>query len=190
MSTVNSKLISALSIARTIERNLSLHYLGNGVLKSLDSITEQCQQLADRPIEQHELQMSAENSDIKGFCACKPDKYEVVILAGLNTCWTRFITCKELMHAVQDCDEFHNLEIDPHIEEVINFGPDTPLTVFSEFLAEAAAMELLFPFAEREVARTSGLTHFQIASLRKIPEAMVQIYLTDTFMVYFAKSAK
>lgn len=107
----------AISTARNVQEILQLNYIDNGYPKSLDNIIDIASQLSDKPIEYLEVQMFQEDSAVKGSCVISKDKYSILALAGLNPCWRRFVTCKEIMHALMDCDEYRNLNIDIHIEQ-------------------------------------------------------------------------
>lgn len=179
--------VTFLSVAHNLQNLLKSTFIDDGLIqKSLDNIITLARELADRDIELLELQMSAEDSTIKGSCIISKDKYKILVLAGLNECWTRFVTCKEIMHALIDCDEYHNIDIDDHLEKVYYRPPDVALSAVSEFMAEAAAMEVMFPFNDRvAISEQKNIDFFEIATRYKIPKVYIQKYLSNTYMDFF-----
>ena len=180
--------ISAISAAKSFNQQLSMFQLSTEPRRRLDNIISLVHEIAPMPLGLHELTISEEDSAIKGAFIRHEDRYNIFVLSGLNLCWTRFVTCKELMHVVLDCDEYHNIEIQfgSHIEEAVDILPEGSPSACSEQLAEAAAMEVMFPFSEREALIRNGATdYFAIADRYKIPELMVQRYLSEPYMNWF-----
>ena len=112
------------------------------------------------------------------------DNFDIVTAQGLNHCWDRFVTAKELFHAILDAEEFRSMKLDEHIEDAL-VGWSTPQrSVVSEGLAEFAAMEFLFPIeARRKVMAAQGPKDFRaIATLYRIPQVKVEQFLSEDYM--------
>jgi len=114
---------------------------------------------------------------------------DVRIFKGLNTCWARFVTCKEMMHlfdsaeeAVSDRDKFFTLmdEID---------APPPPAgqspMLSSEYFAEWMALLLLAPKPLRdEYKRKLGageITPYDVAWKFRIPQSVVRSLMSDRY---------
>lgn len=107
--------------------------------------------------------------------------YKVAVRAGLNRCWKRFVSCKELCHAIIDKPEYHNLEVEPHVDEMTVGSREQPgMAVMCEELAEIVAMEFLFPFELRRAALAKVVDgdFMPIAQQYLVPKLMVEKYLS------------
>lgn len=112
---------------------------------------------------------------------------DIVLVKGLNHCWRRFATAKEVFHAVLDREEFQSLDLGTLVEQVLTEFPnhDHPATaaVQAEFLAEVATMEFLFPYAARLKELERGILDFHSIALRyRIPRVKVERYLSQEYM--------
>lgn len=110
------------------------------------------------------------------------DKAEISISASLNTCWSRFVTCKELMHLVCDSSKKHYAtdplnQINSALSRHIPRSKEDELN--SEDFAFYAACEFLYPWETRFKAEQAELTRYQMADKFKIPEKVIDLYLLD-----------
>lgn len=109
---------------------------------------------------------------------------DIVTARDLNPCWDRFVTAKELFHAILDAEEFRNMRLDEHVEDALVGWSAPQRSVVSEGLAEFAAMEFLFPLIARrkELAR-EGVKDFRAIAVRyRIPQFKVEQYLSEDYM--------
>lgn len=179
---------SCLSRARDIGHHYSLRFLGaKEPQRHVDHlITLYCDYLGRPAPTLLVSDVSYEKSPIFSMSVAKDDKgnFDIVTAKGLNHCWDRFVTAKELFHAILDDEEFRSMKLDEHIEEAL-VGWSTPQrSVFSEGLAEFAAMEFLFPIEERrKVMAIHGAKDFRaIATLYRVPQVKVEQFLTEDYM--------
>lgn len=137
------------------------------------------------------LDVPAANSAVYSMSIFKQDgSFDIAIASGLNHCWTRYAVCKEVFHAILDAEEFRNMNIAEHVESVcVEFlieDAKPSRSVASEYLTEIAAMEFLFPYAEREkeIARAGGtsLDYRGIAEKYRIPQVKIDKFLSNEFM--------
>lgn len=154
--------------------------------KSLDDFRNYCETIADIDVTFHpELTFQAPLP--RGFYLAMPDgKYEICILPGQERVWERFVLCKELFHVLLDkqlSDSiFSNGEnLERHLEHFLGTDVfETTPSVQSEFLAEIAAMEFLFPYEHR----MKQIDHDaqDISDRYQIPKAKVEQFLHENFM--------
>lgn len=140
--------------------------------------------------------MRQDNSPILGAYIAKVDGADICLIQGLNHCWTRFVTCKEVFHVVLDKEEYRNMSISEHVDEVTVAFPDSDAStpgapVLAEKLAEIAAMEFLIPYKQRIVeigaANGEGVNHTLIAAKYKVPRVLVETYFSSSYMESLAK---
>jgi Zn-dependent peptidase ImmA (M78 family) len=146
-----------------------------------------CTEYLGKKIELKELlNVQAQDNSIRGYYLSFGDRYEICLLAGMNFCWRRFVACKELFHVILDDERYRTTDIYNHVEEVIAKFPVAVMAgsaVVSEALAEIAAMEFLFPYPDRRRILTAGSPDYlAIAQRYKIPQALVEEYLVDSFV--------
>lgn len=112
--------------------------------------------------------------------------YEIIILPGQKFCWNRFVLCKELFHVLLDVEDkqriFAHNDVDAHLEKYMyEDSPDSsPLNVQSEWLAEFAAMEFLFPHAHR--AKQIDVDSAVLAERYKVPKQKVEEYMRPKYI--------
>ncbi|CAE6728687.1 hypothetical protein XAC301_11230 [Xanthomonas arboricola pv. corylina] len=136
---------------------------------------------------------------IRATCIVNDDgSYEIYTLSGLDYDARRFIVCKELFHVILDEEGRRNMDTYSHLQEVTSTFP-IPNSVpnsaaVCEYLAEAAAMEFLFPYVEREATITAagraGPNHAEVAARYGIPQEYVESYLADGLMTFFGDVLK
>jgi len=152
--------------------------------KSVNMLLKLCCEKLGKKIELLEINASAEVKAIDGFYLAMEDgSYKIGIKEGLNNCWKRFVICKELFHVLFDNPEYVCDDLSTHIEDCVSDSPvlsASPPSVQTEFLAEYAAMEFLFPFADRKALFDSGkpIDYGEIAQRYKVPRIYVERYLT------------
>lgn len=109
--------------------------------------------------------------------------------SSLNRCWARFVCCKELMHVYDTPDEVVDSR-EKFLELMGEFGSprmaeDASPMYQSELRAQWKAMFCLAPKPVRDEMcsgiRDGSLTHYNVASLLKIPEATVPGLLSDYY---------
>lgn len=130
------------------------------------------------------------------FWALKDGTYEIFLLDGLDEHQRRFALCKELFHIILDEEGCRSTNVSEHVEEVHTTFPvrdSKPGTAaIWEFLAEASAMEFMFPFDARErflrAAEAAGVApdFARAAQQFGVPEYFVEFYCSDPVMEFFA----
>lgn len=135
---------------------------------------------------------ASDDSSIKGFYFSRADgSYEIALLSGLNFCWQRLVLCKEIFHVILDEDRTRHESVNQLLDDLsaqlilengIRKQSDIPFQ--TEFMAEIAAMEFLFPYKERLLKVNNGAPDFaQIAEQYKVPKRYVEMYLSDSYMI-------
>jgi hypothetical protein len=163
--------------------------------KSLDFLVE-CVLKHDfgKPVEIKLLELDADTSAVKAMFINEGDKYVLCLLRGLNFCWSRFVLCKEIFHVYLDGSGYRTIELVSHTESLYKANdvsledeirPDKGL--ISERLAEFAAMEFLFPYADRLTCIEHSRNPVEIAETYKIPLVLVEKYLTPFNMDLFKR---
>ena len=131
------------------------------------------------------------NSIKSTYFANEDGSYDIYLLAGMDLNEQRFVLCKELFHIVLDQVECRSIDLYGHLVEVTTTfskqtEPNCPAAW--EKLAEAAAMEFLFPFAKRArflASSGSDPSFGWVAEQFGIPQQYVEEYCTDVSMEYF-----
>lgn len=113
--------------------------------------------------------------EIQGACHAK-----IIVADSLNTCWTRFVTCKELAHLYIDK---HDEDFTRDPVELVRSLVDATMTIdkdiSSERWATIAAIELLMPWRKRQTIIekiNDRKSNRDIALLYKVPEKVVEIW--------------
>lgn len=142
-------------------------------VRAVDALVEIASDVAGRPVGVHYLDEDAGARHIKGMCVIRADRCDVVILNGLNTCWHRFVLCKELFHAFLDCDEYRNMDLEQHLENIFSLfqvdPEDSDKSIHAEIIAELAAMEFLFPYRARVACMEAGRSLEEMAHQYRVP---------------------
>lgn len=164
---------------------------GKDVKRSIDDSKRLCQDLVDKPIQYSQLRLRAENHPASSFYVRTANGYEICLLEGLNTCWTRYCTVKEIFHVIMDDDPVRTVDVYGHLEEIMtSFPADDAIpgpAAASEFLTELAAMEFLFPYSRRLIElRAAKPDYLAIARTYMIPLMKVEEYLSDSYMKQLA----
>ena len=114
---------------------------------------------------------------------------DVRIHRGLNTCWARFVACKEMMHlfdgpdeAVSDRDRFFTL-----MDEIDAPPPPTDQSpmLSSEYFAEWMALLLLCPKPLRDQYRqmrvAEEISQYDVAWRFRIPQLVVRSLMSERY---------
>lgn len=114
---------------------------------------------------------------------------EINVSDQCNDCWTRFVVCKELCHLIADTEDQYlsgSLRAQLAVANRSVFQP--PLHQNEQMDSETFAMHLaacvLLPWdmrSEWELMRKNGLSNYKIAQRFKLPEAILQAFLTDQY---------
>jgi hypothetical protein len=157
--------------------------------RSADYLRDCCQQYLKIKIEVQRIDIDRNSSAVLGaFFKNGDGTYTICYASGLNYCWMRYTVCKELFHVILDREEYRNMDLEAHITEVTVAFPDREsepsASVRSEVLAEIAAMEFMFPYAERvqELNGPHKDNCLAIAEKYKVPQVYVERYLSESYM--------
>jgi Zn-dependent peptidase ImmA (M78 family) len=158
--------------------------------RNLESFVETVRRFLGVDVRLFQLQLDKEDSVVFSACVMYEDKHcDVLFVDGLNTCWRRYVVCKELFHIIIDLPEYRNMNIEQHVQELTVAFPDDDSSpekaAVAEFIAEIAAMEFLFPYAKRaqELAQAGGTADYAaIARKYRVPVLFVERYLSQEWM--------
>ncbi len=94
------------------------------------------------------------------------------------------VICKEIFHIVFDGPNVRNMDIAGHVQDVVAVIPEEEVadSVIIEFAAYAAAMEFLFPHAERVKHSVAKTPFVQLAQMYALPIDMVDIYMSEKML--------
>lgn len=164
---------------------------GDSAYKSLDDTKWMCEEYLGKQIEIVEYPVTSARS-VEGIFLFneKEDKYYIIVYVHpeLNPDHARFIQFKELFHVLLDEERFRSVDVDSHIEESQScftvHDSEPSLRVVSEALAELAAMEYVFPYADRLRVKEQGdqADFAAIARHYRLPQVLIEQYLTDAYM--------
>lgn len=191
MIITDAQLHTCISCAKNVKQQYTLAYLAtDDPQQSVDYLVDLYSGALGKPRPVIvEVDIEAKNSPIYSSVFIKADgSIDIAIAKGLNFCQKRFVIAKELFHGLLDDDEYHNMDLFGHLNDVAASFPDrdaTPgLPVASELLAEFAAMEFLFPYAKRvEELNMPGTPSFPGIALKyRVPLVQVEKYLTIEYI--------
>ncbi len=133
-------------------------------------------------------------NQLSGMLFRYPDRAEVIYSSTLNTCWARFVVCKELVHLLIDTEPKHFTKNPVAlVQEIINKLPSVACVeeLNSESLAIVGAVEMLLPWHLRkkmEDMMASGASDYAIALEFRAPEKIVNLVLRSEYGKTSAKS--
>lgn len=191
MIITDAQLHTCISCAKNVTQQYTLTYLvPDDPQQSVDYLVELYSGGLGKPAPVIvEVDIEAKNSPVYSAVFIKPDgNIDIAIAKGLNFCQKRFVIAKELFHGLLDDDEYHNMDLFGHLNDVAAAFPDreaTPsLSAASEFLAELAAMEFLFPYDKRvkELAVPGTPSFPGIALKYRVPLVQVEKFLSMEYM--------
>lgn len=121
---------------------------------------------------------------------------EIYYANHMNTCWTRFVVCKEICHALLDGED-GRADTAEKVEELLEFlvqskGAKHLISKASfqtEGLAEWAALEILCPVEDRRIILSKmqngqDVSEIQIARDFRIPLDYVSVLFEEKFISY------
>jgi len=128
---------------------------------------------------------------IRGRLLRYRDRAYIEYSSELNTCWTRFVVCKELCHLILDSAEEYTKSPPSFVEQLLGQITGEPREdLVSERTAEIAALELLFPHDLRrsfmELFKNGRLSLLKIATILRIPQKYAEICYHRRYIDYMA----
>lgn len=114
--------------------------------------------------------------------------YDIFVKGGLGHEQTRYVRCKELFHVVLKDEAARSQGTYAHLEGArvsVLIGDHAPdKAVASEWLAELAAMEFLFPYAERlQLVTENGEPDYaRIAQAYQLPQNDVESHASGIML--------
>jgi Zn-dependent peptidase ImmA (M78 family) len=161
--------------------------IGNHNKKSADDLLEVCTEYLEKGVSVVEVTVET-GGPTKAACVVYEDHFEIYIRSGLQEEWRRFVLCKELFHLVIDMEDCRDLNLYEHVEAMQSpmLAENQRNGAQMERLAEACAMEFLFPYADRvEILKRPEINYQQIADQYGIPLVFAEAYLSPTAMEFF-----
>lgn len=161
---------------------------GEHTLKSVSKLIDAIKPTLTGDLEILELNELYSVSEARAFFLVdREGSYKIIHMQGQNICWNRLVICKELFHVLLDSEESRNIGIADHIAEFMSSFPDREnvpsIAVISEWQAEFAAMEFLFPYKDRLVILSmTDYVSSDVASRYRIPKVMVERYLSEEYI--------
>lgn len=138
----------------------------------------------------YQIELKCQNwqaNQISGWLERYPDHAVIYFSASLNSCWSRFVVCKELAHLLIDSEVKHFTK-DPMllVQELISKLPSTKFDhdMNSEHLAMMAAIEMLLPWGlrgEMDQMAAAKKSDYEIALKFRAPEAFVNLLLRSPY---------
>jgi Zn-dependent peptidase ImmA (M78 family) len=196
-----SQIKSSLDIAQEVLSLFATHTRQNGDLDvSIDDFRKFIQTYAVVSVQFHRIPHAGE--PIRGACIIYDDHYDIVLLAGQDPYWTRFVEFKEHFHVILDTYDaariFRNPNFVSQVENTFAAFPDvvnkTQPPVSCEKLAEIAAMEFLMPYSRRGamskclVDGTATLSQYE--NLYKLPSEIIDLYLSPSYIENLGNAGK
>jgi hypothetical protein len=190
MELPNADLKYCIEKANEIAEQYCLTHIGSdSPERFVDYLRRTCESYLDKTIGLQELHIDKDSSPVLASCILLADgNIDVCYVQNLNHCWTRFVICKEIFHLVLDAEEYRNMDLEAHIEEVTVKFPDASSVasppVRAEMLAEMAAMEFLFPYAARlkELSGSNTNNKRAIAERYRVPAVLVERYMSPQYI--------
>jgi hypothetical protein len=119
---------------------------------------------------------------------------EITISDKLNTCWGRFVACKELAHLLIDKkDDYTSDPIGLISSFMVGGNLRIDKDIHSEHWASLAAIELLVPWRERNRILTmvhAKKTNYEIASLFRVPERVIEYWRSQQYQKMMTEAWK
>jgi len=129
------------------------------------------------------VDISSANKVLYGYFRNSGNEIEIGITESLNSCWTRYVTCKELSHILLG-HKGGGVTGDPRklvsgLYSNYLFGTDEALD--HENLANICAAEIMMPYeiSQPLLENKKEITPIDIAQKFKIPLAIVQVYRNE-----------
>lgn len=171
------------------------HPIGGGhTLKSVSVLLEVIQGTIDGALKIVDMkEQHGATTPARGFFLVDENgDYTIALLGGQNPCWTRLVLCKELFHVLLDSEESRNIFVASHLDDYLysQFPDQDTLPkkgVISEFQAEFAAMEFLFPYADRAQIVRAPYDSAALAERYKVPKVKIEKFLSERYMMNMLK---
>ena len=190
-----AELANALDKSEIMREHYSAYVLnGNAYPRSVQDLLDIVRDYIEKDLYTYSLKGIRKGNSIRGVFVAKDDCYEIYLAGEPTLCKNRFVLCKEIFHVLLDEEPYRNMDIYGHLKEVMIAWPAARSVpsepVVAEQMAECAAMEFLFPYSERlkqiEYYRDKPeVDSLEIANYYKVPQYLVEIYLSDNFMETF-----
>lgn len=163
--------------------------------RSSDDLHLIVEQLCGLPIKIKKLNKEARYSDVRGFYVRKPRSREIFMLAGMSDRDNRYIKTKELFQIYLDQEALRTKDIVDLVKNmVLRASPQSAdlhlgHATNSETIAEYAAAEFLFPFAERlRHSNINGNDGFAaLADKYNIRQYLIERFLSNDMMAFLGQ---
>ena len=161
--------------------------------RSVDTLLWICRMYLAKKIEVLQAPIPATaDKTIRAAYVATGDRHDIILLANMERVWRRFALCKEIFHILIAHEESLSANIFGHLEEVTLTFPvmdsEPNCAAAWEKLAEAAAMEFLFPAVERKpmnMAEVSGGQIDALAARYDIPRVFIETYCSEPACEFF-----
>ena len=161
----------------------------NCTKKSLDDLIRFTRTFLGKDVQIKDLELRTNpDTTFRGVMLPRNDThYEIYVLKEADEDLRRLVTCKELFQAALDSPDIRNLDLYDHISALVYQDMQDPsLAVIAELMAEVAAMQFLYPYADRveDIKRINEkqTSSEKIAESYGIPLFYVEKYLTKKTM--------
>ena len=173
------QIIDALNEVYNVEEILKLHFRSYyDDDRSDQDLLDLCKIYLGKDIRTHVHNTPWDKGAIIAFVVTYPEYFDICLLGELNYCHAKFALCKELFHTIIQNPEFQSIDSDSTIDACAAGGSLNGIAG-SEFVAEIAAMEYLFPFKQRKLIFEQGNIDFDaVAEKFKVPRLLVEKFLT------------
>ena len=193
----NDDVVFCINKAKEMAEQYQLYCRGHDNPKrSIEDLHWLCSQYLGKKVTLHDLEVAAPSSEIRGcYMANSDGSFDIFLLTDLGLNERRFVACKEMFHVILDQEQCRSMEIFKHIEtttaslNVVSQDDEDEPTATSpvawEVLAEAAAMEFMFPYEERvRILETAGddPDYAEYATRYGIPQYYIESYLAEPMM--------
>ena len=159
--------------------------------KSADDLLDACEAHLGVNIDVFDVNEVGNGVTKAGYVRTTEQVCEIYIRSGLPEDWERFARVKEIFHIVIDKTECRDLDIYETFTaiKVPPLADGIRKSAAWESLAEACAMEFLFPYADRVVIMGVGkdIDFAKLAVTYGIPQVFIELYLSKSYMDYFAE---
>jgi hypothetical protein len=132
-------------------------------------------------------QIEARNEQVFGMLLRFEEHAIIKFPSSLNTCWQRFVICKELGHLILDGEDSHQTtNMQALIQGLIASGPPSEMgnIVWNEYMGVYFALEVLIPWRIRArlvEMKKAGTTDYEIGKLCRCPEKFVNVMLSGDY---------
>lgn len=176
------QIVDALNEVFNIEELLRNHYRVEGVKNRSDAdLLDLCTRYRGKKIDLYTHSSPWDGGPILAFTLTFDDRYEICLLDGMNYCYKKFALCKELFHVVLSNPEFMTVNFGEVIEQCI-VGGSLNGGASSEYVAEIAAMEYLFPYRDRLKIVATNYDLEEVSQAYRLPKLLVEQYLMKSRM--------